>query len=63
VLRDLPLASPIDYFVDEDLQNAPVKLFDNQQQLDKSNQLLNSNDPYLVDVINRTLSQIDTSKM
>ncbi len=59
----MPLASPIDYFADEDFQNTPVKLFDNQQQLEKSNQLLNSNDPYLVDVINRTLSQIDTSKM
>jgi hypothetical protein len=63
VLRDLPLASPIDYFVDDDSHNTTIKLFDNQQQLDRSNQLINSNDPYLVDVINRTLSHIDTYSM
>ena len=66
VLRDLPLASPTDYSVDDDQPSSSssnLKLIDGQIQLEKVSQLLASQDPYLVDVLNRTLNQIDTSKM
>ena len=35
----------------------------NKQYLEKSMELLNLNDPYLGEMLNRTLIQIDTSKM
>lgn len=94
-MRDLPIASPVDYNLDDNddgessnatsqtptssdaaatgpvkpLEYKPneplskIRIFDNKQDFDKSIKLLDSNDPALVDVLNRTLSQIDTSKM
>lgn len=44
-------------------QISKLKLFDNKNQSEKAGQLLASNDPYLVDLISKTLAQIDTSKM
>lgn len=60
VLRDLPLASSTDYINDETIH---VNLFDNKQQQEKTAQLMQSTDAYLCDLLNRTLSQIDTSKI
>lgn len=71
LLKDLPLVRPLktqmlDLESDE-LDNNPalnkINLIDNKQQFEKSSQLLNSNDPYFVDVLCKTLSHIDTSKI
>lgn len=66
VLREMPLVTPTDYSFEDDQPNnqkTSVKLFDNQQQFEAASQLLNSTDPFLIDFLSRTLSQIDTSKM
>ncbi len=60
VLRDLPLASPTDYINDETIH---VNLFDNKQHQERAAQLMQSTDAYLCDLLNRTLTQIDTSKI
>jgi hypothetical protein len=62
VLQELPLVSSIDYNVDDD-QHSFIRLFDTQLNLEKATYLLNTTDPYLVEMLSRTLSQIDTSKM
>ena len=65
VLRDMPLVTPTDYYIENDAAQhlSFLNLFENQQQYETAYQLLNSTDSYLVDSVNRTLSQIDTSKM
>ena len=61
----MPLVTPTDYSFEDDQssQKISVKLFDNQQQFEAASQLLSSTDPFLIDFLSRTLSQIDTSKM
>lgn len=59
----MPLVSPIDYHVDDGQNMTNVNVFDSQQKLEAALKLLNLTDPYLVDVLNLSLSQIDTSKM
>jgi hypothetical protein len=59
VLSSLPLASPIGYHVDDlDLSATNINIFD-----PSSLKLHQLTDPYLVDCLNRALSQIDTSKI
>ena len=57
--------TPIDYFFEDDQssEKSNLKMFDNQRQFEAATQLINSNDPYLVEFLSRTLSQIDTSKI
>ncbi len=61
----MPLVTPTDYYIENETahQLSSLSLFDNQQQLDKATQLINTTDPYLVELLNNTLSQIDTSKI
>lgn len=61
----MPLVTPTDYFIEADAAQhlSTLSLFDTQVQYSKANQIINSNDAHLVDILNRTLSQIDTSKM
>ncbi len=65
VLREMPLVTPTDYYIENDAahQLSSLSLFDNQQQFDKASQLINSTDPSLVELLSHTLSQIDTSKI
>ena len=61
----MPLATPTDYYIENDAAQSfsSLNLFDNPDQFETASTLLNSTDPYLVEVLSRTLSQIDTSKM
>ena len=61
----MPLITPTDYYIENDAvqQLNSLSLFDSQQQYENATQLINSTDPYLVELLNQTLSQIDTSKM
>ena len=61
----MPLVTPTDYYIENDAAQhlSSLSLFDNQQQFDAATQLINSPDTQLVEILNRTLSQIDTSKM
>ena len=61
----MPLVTPTDYYIENDAAQhlSSLSLFDNHQQFDAATQLINSPDTQLVEILNRTLSQIDTSKM
>lgn len=61
----MPLVTPTDYYTENDAAQhlSCLNLFDNQQQAEQANQLLNSTDAQLVDILARSLAQIDTSKM
>ena len=65
MLRELPLVTPLDYYFDDEQPNqkSTIKLFENEQQSNAAAQIMNSTDPYLADLLSRTLMQIDTSKM
>ena len=68
LLKDLPLIRPIDnqlFDLESDYfeYDSYFNLIDNKQQLEKSNKLLSLTDPNFTDIINKTLSQIDTSKI
>ncbi len=61
----MPLVTPTDYYIENDAAQhlSSLSLFDNQQQVEHASQLLNSTEAHLVDVLARSLSQIDTSKL
>lgn len=58
MLKELPIVSPVGYNY-----NSNTPLIKNKQNFDIASELLNSNDPTLIQELTNAINQIDSSKL